>query len=477
MYLKENLLEVLPFHYELVEDKSTSGKPTKKVVGTFQVAEVKNANGRIYPKKLWERVINDPGVQQKIKNRELYGELDHPDDGQTKLKRVSHVITELRMDGNQIIGVAEILPTPHGQILSGLFDAKTSPGISSRGKGSVRNEAAGSVVCDDYDFMTFDFVSGPSAPGAYPKPMNENSNSGIFGGNIKMSLADLKVIKENVELSVKSLASLQGPDRERLFSKLTEAEVEINKIVQTEPALADFGQEIKDLIKKAKTENVNEVSDKEKLAAAIVIIEKAKENLKSLQESYAKDIEASQKIVKELVEKLASLQEEAKKNKFEEKYETVCELGDELAKRADKFRRKYEAACKIGDELLERAKDYSIKYEAACKIGETLLDERNKLQEEKDAHLTLINEMVKKSKAGKKAEPKKEEKKEEKKESIQDRKDAQQKNLTEKAALPGDAKAKLDESKGKKAADKPAAKAPKVSAPSFFKKAMGRVGK
>ncbi len=100
----------------------------------------------------------------------MFGELDHPSDGKTSLKRVSHIVTglELQEDGT-VTGAAEVLETPNGQILKTLFESGAQVGISSRGSGSVQN----GVVQEDFKLGTFDFVARPSTPGALPRPSGE----------------------------------------------------------------------------------------------------------------------------------------------------------------------------------------------------------------------------------------------------------------------------------------------------------------
>src|SRR3990167_7380229 len=102
--------------------EAVDGRPFK-VRGIFQKADVKNGNGRIYPRSLWERIVSDPTIQEKIKTRGMVGEVEHPQDGQTDLKRVSHVVTTLGMDNEgNIIGEAEIFDTePHGKNLKELL--------------------------------------------------------------------------------------------------------------------------------------------------------------------------------------------------------------------------------------------------------------------------------------------------------------------------------------------------------------------
>ena len=123
-----------------------------------------NRNGRIYPRELWENVLNSDYVKEMIENHGLVGELDHPEERlEISLQNVSHVINDMWIEGDQVLGTIDILPTPSGKIVSELLDYGTDIGISSRGAGSV---GAGNIVDPDYQFVTFDFVARPSCEAA-----------------------------------------------------------------------------------------------------------------------------------------------------------------------------------------------------------------------------------------------------------------------------------------------------------------------
>ena len=135
--------------------------------GTFQRAEEANHNQRIYPKAVLENCVKS--LTEKLSGRELVGELDHPADGVVKLQNASHLITKLEWQGNDLIGEAEILPTPAGQIAKSLINAGVKIGISSRGMGTLSESVKGAkIVNDDYKMITFDLVADPSTKGAYP---------------------------------------------------------------------------------------------------------------------------------------------------------------------------------------------------------------------------------------------------------------------------------------------------------------------
>lgn len=164
------LIEVMPFEYQIIE--SANGR--FRVEGVFQRSDIENANKRVYPRTIWEKELKEPRVREVLESRAMFGELDHPSDGKTSLKRVSHLITGLNLqEDGTVTGSAEILPTPNGQILKALFESGAQVGISSRGSGSVSN----GVVQEDFKLSTFDFVARPSTPGAVPKPVGETQRS------------------------------------------------------------------------------------------------------------------------------------------------------------------------------------------------------------------------------------------------------------------------------------------------------------
>ena len=133
--------------------------------GVMQRAEAKNGNGRIYPKKILEREINN--YKKLIKERRALGELDHPDDQVINLKNASHLVTEIWFDGDDVMGKVKVLETPSGRILKDLVKEGVKLGISSRGLGSVKKQGGNTIVEDDFQLICFDIVSEPSTNEAF----------------------------------------------------------------------------------------------------------------------------------------------------------------------------------------------------------------------------------------------------------------------------------------------------------------------
>jgi hypothetical protein len=150
------------------------------VKGVLQRADAKNQNGRVYPREILMREAKKYATVN-IKERRALGELDHPDSSVVNLNNVSHNITEMHWDGNDLVGTVEVLSTPSGNILKELFKCGIKLGISSRGLGSVKQLGENTVeVQDDFELIAFDFVSNPSTHGAFLKPMNESVNKELI---------------------------------------------------------------------------------------------------------------------------------------------------------------------------------------------------------------------------------------------------------------------------------------------------------
>jgi len=166
------LTEYRPFQVnkQIVEASIRDNKPLV-VSGIIQRAEAKNQNGRIYPKEILMREIQNY-INGPIKENRALGELDHPESSVINLQNVSHNIKEVKVEGNDIYGVVEVLSTPAGNILKELFRNGITVGISSRGMGSVKENMGNDTVevQDDFELLCFDFVSTPSTHGAYMTP-------------------------------------------------------------------------------------------------------------------------------------------------------------------------------------------------------------------------------------------------------------------------------------------------------------------
>ena len=166
--MKTLLVDHTPFHIaklSLTEGK-TMPDGRMRIRGKLQEAEVKNGNGRVYPKDVLLKQI-EKYVGGPIADKTAMGELDHPESSIVNLNNVSHNITKVWWEGNNVMGELMLLNTPSGKIAQELISAGIPLGISSRGMGSVRQIGETVEVQDDFELLCWDLVSVPSTPNAY----------------------------------------------------------------------------------------------------------------------------------------------------------------------------------------------------------------------------------------------------------------------------------------------------------------------
>lgn len=153
----------------IFESEDEAGNKSLGMEGIFVQAEQRNQNGRVYPLAEIKKAVDE--IDQRIRKGEtVMGELDHPPELQINLDRVSHIIEDMWMDGNNGIGKLKLIETPMGNIASALMKAGAALGVSSRGSGNVSDNG----IVDGFECVTVDIVAQPSAPDAYPKPVYES---------------------------------------------------------------------------------------------------------------------------------------------------------------------------------------------------------------------------------------------------------------------------------------------------------------
>ena len=160
------ITEHLDNRLEYLSEAKANGEKSATIQGIFMQAEGKNRNGRIYPKAILEKAVSKYSAEQVSKGRAV-GELNHPEGPTVNLDKVSHRITELTWDGNNVMGKALILNTPMGQIVKGLMEGGVQLGVSSRGMGSLVRRNGVNMVGEDFILSTIDIVQDPSAPEAF----------------------------------------------------------------------------------------------------------------------------------------------------------------------------------------------------------------------------------------------------------------------------------------------------------------------
>ena len=152
--------------------EEVDGERQYHIDGIFMQAEQKNRNGRVYPKKTLMNEVARYNKEYVMPSRAM-GELGHPEGPQLNLERVSHLIKELRVDGNDVYGKAKILDTPYGKIVKDLIKEGVKIGVSSRGMGSLKQKNGINEVQEDFSLSAVDIVADPSAPDAYVQGIME----------------------------------------------------------------------------------------------------------------------------------------------------------------------------------------------------------------------------------------------------------------------------------------------------------------
>ena len=146
--------------------------PSHYIKGVFLQADVKNHNGRVYPKDQLRSSVDQYIDEQVLQDRAV-GELTHPDSPIVDYNKVSHKITELHWEGSEVIGTAKVLNTPCGKILKELIDGEVKIGVSSRGVGNI-TERSDSAYVSDFSLRAVDVVHNPSAPDAFVRGILES---------------------------------------------------------------------------------------------------------------------------------------------------------------------------------------------------------------------------------------------------------------------------------------------------------------
>ena len=169
----------------VIVEENENGKKDYFIEGIFMQSEIKNRNGRIYPKEVIQNEVKRYNKEFVQKDR-AFGELGHPEGPTINLDKVSHLITKLEEDGNNFVGRAKILSTPNGQIVKNLIDDGAKLGVSSRCLGSLESKGNAQYVKDDFQLATAgDIVADPSAPEAFVEGIMEGVEWIYENGRLK----------------------------------------------------------------------------------------------------------------------------------------------------------------------------------------------------------------------------------------------------------------------------------------------------
>ena len=186
-------------------EKKENGEKNYVIEGVFAQTDTKNRNGRVYPKPIMEKAVAKYDKEQISKNRAV-GELNHPEGPTVNLDKVSHLIKELKFEGKDVVGKAQILDTPMGKIVKGLLDGGVQLGVSTRGMGSLEQRNGAMVVKDDFILSTVDIVQDPSAPEAFVNGIMEGVDWVWDNGILKAQ----EIEKMETEIKTAPRADLYG---------------------------------------------------------------------------------------------------------------------------------------------------------------------------------------------------------------------------------------------------------------------------
>jgi len=294
--MTELLIDSMPMlNVHLQED---AGHPGKIIIrGQFARSDKATENKRLYRERLWRREFGR--LSESIAHRRMFGELDHPSDGRTKLARVSHIITKLDINGNEVIGEAEVLDTPNGRIMKALAAANAQVGVSSRGFGSTKSLPDGTLeVQEDFRLDTFDFVADPATKTAYPKVFAEERER-MFAGD-DMTLEDLKRNYPGLveELSKQLVEQTSGTNISRVIQETEER--------TTQRLTEDFGIKLRRATEVLEDEITSHVRSDLLSDPMVAGAKQVVEQIVGLVKSYGLDPQAREDLDKQ-TEEIASL--------------------------------------------------------------------------------------------------------------------------------------------------------------------------
>lgn len=212
------ITEYVENNLEMICEAKKDGTKNYFIEGVFMQSNKKNRNGRIYEKKTMEKAV-EKYVTEQVKTGRAVGELNHPEGPTVNLDKVSHKITDLHWQGNDVVGKASILKTPMGQIVEGLLEGGVKLGVSSRGMGSLVSKNGAQYVGDDFMLSTVDIVQDPSAPSAFVNGVMEGVEWVWDNGLIRQQ--DIEIIETEIKSApAKDLQDVEIRAFKNFLSKL-----------------------------------------------------------------------------------------------------------------------------------------------------------------------------------------------------------------------------------------------------------------
>jgi len=176
------ITEILDHNIEFVTEEKDGGGKDFYIEGVFMQANKKNRNGRVYPTSVLEREV-ERYTKEYVEQNRAFGELGHPSGPTINLERVSHMIKELKKEGDNFMGKAKIMDSPYGTIVKNLINEGAKLGVSSRGMGTLKEKNGANEVQNDFYLATAaDIVADPSAPDAFVEGIMEGVEWIFEGG-------------------------------------------------------------------------------------------------------------------------------------------------------------------------------------------------------------------------------------------------------------------------------------------------------
>lgn len=321
----------------LLEKSQTTG--FTKFKGIFAKQDHKTENGRVYSKKLWENCINSNSVQERLKRRQMLGELKHPEYRDIDIEKSAFIITNLWIENGYIMGEAEVTPSPTlGGILEVFLKAGCEIGISSRGEGSIVEKAGDSFVDDkDFELITFDVTLNPAVTEAVPRIMKESIYKGLENLKENTNTSELRRVINITENSIHYEAQKMDTNTEKDKLGLSVG-IKIGKIVEK------YREKLK--------ENISLIQEsvglKSKLDSANLQINSLKnlnEKLLLKSEALLESHESQKRILESKVGLLEGKSQQSSLfkedyNRLNSKYERSLELVEQLMKTVDFYEAK-----------------------------------------------------------------------------------------------------------------------------------------
>jgi hypothetical protein len=160
--------------FEILTEATKTGQQCYYICGPFMQAETANRNGRLYPMPVMEKAVKKY-IEELVNRNRAVGTLGHEDSPKISENKISHLITELKFNGNDVLGKAKVLDTASGKELQALISGGVSFGCSSRALGSLKEGENGiKIVQDDFVISCVDAVLSPSGISCYVEGIYED---------------------------------------------------------------------------------------------------------------------------------------------------------------------------------------------------------------------------------------------------------------------------------------------------------------